>query len=164
MPRMSRARSISCRRTSLMFAAMSGRSILGLRIEPRSPPVHVTTWTSTPSETYFAVEAAPLLDSSSGWACTCIRRRPAPGRSPGSRDMGLSLGGSIDGVDQALSDRYAAPPAWRRPVTVAVVIVVAAVALAWLAWVVFVESTPKVESELNGFDVVDDHAVTVRVD
>jgi hypothetical protein len=78
--------------------------------------------------------------------------------------MVLSLGGSIDGVDQALSDRYAAPPAWRRPVTIMVVAVVAAVALAWVAWAAFVESNPKVESQLNGFDVTDDHSVTVRVD
>ena len=78
--------------------------------------------------------------------------------------MALSLGGTIDGVDQALSDRYAAPPAWRRPVTITVVVVLGAIALAWLAWAVFVESTPKVDSELNGFDVTDDHAVTVRVD
>ena len=57
-----------------MFASTSGRSIAGFRIEPRSPPVQVTTWTSTPSATYLAVLAAPLLDSSSGWAWTCIRR------------------------------------------------------------------------------------------
>ena len=73
-PRISRAASISCRRISVMFSSTSGRSIFGFRIEPRSPPVQVTTWTSTPSLTYFTVEAAPLLDSSSGWACTCIRR------------------------------------------------------------------------------------------
>jgi hypothetical protein len=78
--------------------------------------------------------------------------------------MVLSLGGSIDGVDQTLTERYAAPPAWRRPVTIAVVTVLAVVALAWLAWAAFVESNPKVQSELNGFDVVDDHSVTVRVD
>ena len=78
--------------------------------------------------------------------------------------MALTLGGSIDGVDQTLTERYAAPPAWRRPVTVAVVAVLASVALAWLLWAAFVESTPKVESQLDGFEVVDDHAVTVRVD
>jgi hypothetical protein len=78
--------------------------------------------------------------------------------------MATRLGGSIDGVDQTLTERYAAPPAWRRPVTVAVVAVLAAVALAWLLWAAFVESTPKVESQLDGFEVVDDHAVTVRVD
>src|SRR5215213_602401 len=59
-----------------MFASTSGRSRFGLRIEPRSPPVQVTMWTSTPSATYFAVVAAPLLDSSSGCACTCISRSP----------------------------------------------------------------------------------------
>ena len=78
--------------------------------------------------------------------------------------MAIRLDGTIDDVDQTLSDRYAAPPAWRRPVTIAVVAVVAVVALGWLAWVMFVASNPKVSSELNGFDVVDDHAVTVRVD
>jgi hypothetical protein len=74
------------------------------------------------------------------------------------------LGGSIDGVDHTLTDRYAAPPAWRRPVTVAAVVVVALVALAWVGWAAFVESTPEVESQLVGFEVVDDHAVTARVD
>jgi len=78
--------------------------------------------------------------------------------------MHAMLGGSIDGVDQSLTERYAAPPAWRRPLTIAVVVVVAVVGLAWLAWVALEASHPKVESELIGFDVVDDHAVTVRVD
>ena len=36
-----------------MLASTSGRSIFGLRIEPRSPPVQVATWTSTPSATYL---------------------------------------------------------------------------------------------------------------
>jgi hypothetical protein len=67
-------------------------------------------------------------------------------------------------VDQSLTDRYAAPPAWRRPVTVAAVVVVALVALGWVAWVAFEESHPKVQSQLVGFDIVDDHAVTARVD
>jgi hypothetical protein len=57
-----------------MSASTSGRSIFGLSTLPRSPPVHVATSTSTPSATYFAIVAAPLLDSSSGWACTAIRR------------------------------------------------------------------------------------------
>jgi hypothetical protein len=78
--------------------------------------------------------------------------------------MDFRLDGTIDCVDRTLTERYAAPPAWRRPVTIAAVAVIALVALAWLAWAAFVESHPKVESQLNGFDVVDDHAVTVRVD
>src|SRR3954452_24314997 len=66
-----------------MLARISGRSIAGFRIEPRSPPVQVTTWTSTPWSTYIRVLAAPLLDSSSGCACTCINRRsPVTGPSP----------------------------------------------------------------------------------
>ncbi|HEX4688596.1 MAG TPA: DUF4307 domain-containing protein [Nocardioides sp.] len=67
-------------------------------------------------------------------------------------------------MDQGLTERYAAPPAWRRPVTIAVLVVVALVGLAWLAWAAFEESHPKVESQLVGFDVVDEHAVTVRID
>ena len=43
-----------------MLASTSGRSIFGLRIEPRSPPVQVATWTSTPSATYFAVRRGAL--------------------------------------------------------------------------------------------------------
>jgi hypothetical protein len=61
-----------------MSAAMSAwRSCSfsrGLSTSPRSPPVHVTTMTSAPSATYLAIVAPPLLDSSSGWACTAIIR------------------------------------------------------------------------------------------
>src|SRR4051794_36821627 len=58
-----------------MFAATSGSFCSrGFRTSPRSPPVHVTTSTSTPAAEYIAIVAAPLLDSSSGWACTAIRR------------------------------------------------------------------------------------------
>ena len=64
-----------------MLASTSGRSMAGLRIEPRSPPVHVATTTSTPSATYLAVVAAPLLDSSSGCACTCSSRSRSPAAS-----------------------------------------------------------------------------------
>jgi len=78
--------------------------------------------------------------------------------------MRTTLGGTIDLVDQALTDRYAAPPAWRRPVTIAAIAVLAAVALGWLAWATFVQATPKVESELVTFHVVDEHSVTAQVD
>src|SRR5699024_9063797 len=46
-----------------------------------------TTCTSTPSATYFAVLAAPLLDSSSGWAWTCISRRSWLTVSPVTRSL-----------------------------------------------------------------------------
>jgi hypothetical protein len=67
-------------------------------------------------------------------------------------------------VDQALSERYAAAPAWRRRVTIAGVAVLAVVALAWLAWAAFVQSTPKVESQLVAWDVVDAHTATAQID
>ncbi len=67
-------------------------------------------------------------------------------------------------VEQVLTERYAAPPAWRRPLTVVAVVVVAVVALAWLAWAAFDQATPKVESNLLGWDVVDAHAATARID
>ena len=67
-------------------------------------------------------------------------------------------------VEQTLSERYAAPPAWRRPVTIVVVAVVAAVALAWLAWAAIYQATPKVESNLVGYVVVDAHVTTARID
>ena len=55
-------------------ASTSGRSMALLSTLPRSPPVIVATRTSTPSLTYRAIVAAPLLDSSSGCACTAKRR------------------------------------------------------------------------------------------
>jgi Domain of unknown function (DUF4307) len=67
-------------------------------------------------------------------------------------------------VDQTLTERYAGPPGWRRPVTIAAVAVVAAAALAWLAWAAFVEATPKVSSQLIGWQVADAHSATARVD
>jgi len=67
-------------------------------------------------------------------------------------------------VEQTLTDRYAAPPGWRRPVTVASVVVLAVVALAWLAWAAIGQATPKVDSQLVTFHVVDAHSVTARVD
>ena len=116
-----------------MFSRMSGRSIFGLRIEPRSPPVQVATWTSTPSATYLAVEAAPLLDSSSGWACTCISRSPARGCC----GMGAILGVTLERVTRRTSGRPVrrprplAPPGGRRwrPSRWRLAF------LGWLAWV-----------------------------
>ncbi len=67
-------------------------------------------------------------------------------------------------MDQTLTERYAAPPAWRRPVTIAAVIVVALVGLGWLAWAAYVESNPKVQSQLVTFQVVDEHSATARIE
>jgi hypothetical protein len=78
--------------------------------------------------------------------------------------MRHSLGGSIDGVEQTLTERYAGPPAWRRGATIAAVAVVALVGLAWLAWAAYHEATPKVQSQLVAFHVVDEHSVTAQID
>jgi hypothetical protein len=78
--------------------------------------------------------------------------------------MDQSLDGTIDLVDQTLTERYAAPPAWRRPVTIAAVVLLALVGLGWLAWAAYDESTPEVSSQLVTFHVVDAHSVTVQVD
>ena len=65
--------------------------------------------------------------------------------------MALRLDGTIDVVEevaQTLTDRYAPPPAWRRPVTIGSVVLVALIALGWLAWAAYEESTPQVQSQL----------------
>ncbi|PVG81685.1 DUF4307 domain-containing protein [Nocardioides gansuensis] len=59
-----------------------------------------------------------------------------------------------------LSDRYGAPPAWRRPLLVVVGVLLALVFGAWLAWTAWFHSTPDVSSELVGYDVVSDHEAT----
>src|SRR3954453_6851172 len=73
-PRISRARSISWTRICGSRSQTSGRSIAGFSTEPRSPPVQVATSPRAPSATYFAIVAAPLLDSSSGCAWTASSR------------------------------------------------------------------------------------------
>jgi hypothetical protein len=67
-------------------------------------------------------------------------------------------------VDQTLAERYAAPPRWRRRAAIGGVVLVAVVALAWVVWAAYVEATPKVESQLNGFRIVDAHSVTAHID
>src|SRR5262249_5556017 len=113
------------RRISVMFSSTSGRSIFGLSTLPRSPPVQVTTRTSTPSATYRAIVAAPLLDSSSGWACTAIRRRPSltagllEAGFPGAERM-TTLAHPTDerrrrGTDQLAHERPGLPTGPLRP-------------------------------------------------
>src|SRR3712207_4159065 len=131
-----------------MFSRTSGRSIFGLRIEPRSPPVHVTTCTSTPSATYLAVDAAPLLDSSSGCACTCISLRPARGAAAGDGGTGQSCHAEGVASTDTLAQRYGVASPWRRPALVVAAVVLGLAALAWLVWSVWLHSTPRVTSQL----------------
>ncbi|RYU14230.1 DUF4307 domain-containing protein [Nocardioides iriomotensis] len=59
-----------------------------------------------------------------------------------------------------LAERYGSPSATRRRVVVAVVVVLAGAALAWLGWVILVQGRPLVQSDLVGFEPVDEHAVS----
>ena len=63
----------------------------------------------------------------------------------------------------ALADRYGAPPPWRRRALVGGCAALAALFLGWLAWTAFIHSTPEVESELLSFDAVDAHTATARI-
>ncbi len=63
----------------------------------------------------------------------------------------------------ALAGRYGPPSPWRRRALLGGCVAVAAVFLAWLAWSAFVHATPEVESDLESFEVVDDHTATAVV-
>src|SRR5690606_3559154 len=76
------ASAISRRRTSASGPFV--RTYDCFRMSPRSPPAHDTTTTSAPCAAYLASVAAPLLDSSSGWACTAMRRLGAAPLRPAS--------------------------------------------------------------------------------
>jgi hypothetical protein len=52
------------------------------------------------------------------------------------------------------------PSPWRRRVLLAVIAVVVLTFGVWLAWTVYEQSTPSVTSELESFEIVDDHTVT----
>ena len=63
----------------------------------------------------------------------------------------------------SLADRYGAPSPVRRRLLVGVVALVAVVALAWLAWTTVFHATPAVQSELETWAVVDEHAASATV-
>lgn len=66
--------------------------------------------------------------------------------------------------DQMLRERYGAARGGRRVALLAAVSLVAVAFLAWVAWAAWVHSTPQVDSELVGTEIVDDHTATARVD
>jgi len=63
----------------------------------------------------------------------------------------------------ALADRYGTDRPARRRLVLALVAVVVAAFAGWLAWATWAHSTPDVDSEFLGFEVVDDHAATAFV-
>jgi hypothetical protein len=65
--------------------------------------------------------------------------------------------------EATLSDRYGPPAPWRRRALIAACVVVALAFGGWLAWTTVIHSTPDVESELIGFDTVDEHSSTAVI-
>jgi Domain of unknown function (DUF4307) len=68
----------------------------------------------------------------------------------------------VTGQD-TLTERYGAPSAWRRRAVIVGSALLAVVFLGWLTWAIWLHSTPKVTSQLESFDVVDDHTATAVV-
>jgi len=61
-----------------------------------------------------------------------------------------------------LADRYGTTSDTRRRVGIAVAVLAAGVGLSWLVWVMLVHGRPLVQSDLNGFETVDQHTATAR--
>ena len=148
-----------------MFASTSGRSIFGLRIEPRSPPVQVDD-----------VDVDALGDVHRGARrrpCSTRRRGGRARASAGARSRGrLGRCGHgdqprcrrIDRVSAQtdLADRYGAPAPWRRrrrwsPAAWSLALAF----LGWLAWADLGARRPRRSTpSSSAFDVVDEHTAT----
>jgi hypothetical protein len=63
-----------------------------------------------------------------------------------------------------LADRYGAPGPWRSRLLLAASVVLAAAFLGWLGWTIWAQSTPDVESDMVGYDVLDQHAAEATVE
>ena len=66
--------------------------------------------------------------------------------------------------EASLTDRYGAPAPWRRRALVVGCVVLALAFGGWLAWTTASHSTPDIESELIGFETVDEHTSTAVVE
>jgi hypothetical protein len=63
----------------------------------------------------------------------------------------------------SLPQRYGAPPRWRRPLLIGlVVVVVGSLAAVW-TWITIAQSDPPVSSELMTSEIVDDHTATAVI-
>ena len=63
----------------------------------------------------------------------------------------------------APTDRYGAPAPWRRRAVILASVVLLLAFGGWLLWATVSNATPDVESELIGFDTVDEHTSTAEV-
>ena len=63
----------------------------------------------------------------------------------------------------SLPQRYGAPPRWRRPVLIGVVVVVVGALAALWTWITIVQSDPSVSSALVASEIVDDHTATAVI-
>lgn len=62
-----------------------------------------------------------------------------------------------------IADRYGTPTPWRRRALVATSVGIALLFGGWLGWTTWAHSTPEVESELLGFEVIDEHIATAQL-
>lgn len=69
------------------------------------------------------------------------------------------------GVDNSadLGDRYGAPRPGRRRLLIVAVGTMIAVFLGWVAWATWFHSTPRIDSRLISFEVVDDNQAVARL-
>ncbi|MGB0102425.1 MAG: DUF4307 domain-containing protein [Nocardioides sp.] len=63
-----------------------------------------------------------------------------------------------------LADRYGASSAWQGRAVIGVAVVVVATFLGWLGWTIWSQVTPEVDSEMVGYDVVDEHSAVATVE
>jgi hypothetical protein len=65
---------------------------------------------------------------------------------------------------RTLADRYGRPAPWRRTAVLVGSAILGLLALTWLAWSTLFHASPDVSSEIVGWEVVDDHAITAQID
>lgn len=63
-----------------------------------------------------------------------------------------------------LADRYGTSSTRNGRVVLGIGVVLAAAFLGWLGWTVWEQSHPEVQSNLVGYEVVDEHSATARID
>ena len=70
---------------------------------------------------------------------------------------------TTDGRHQSLSDRYGAPSAYRRVVTVTLLCLLVAACLGWLLWAALGQTSVRSKGHVRSYEVVSPHEVKVRV-